>query len=338
MTRRDALPPRRAALKLGLSAGLAGLMIPTTTACTPTERPQKLTVAGGETGGFYLEFATLLAALLQREGIAETAVPLTTGGSLENIQRVLSGEATFAVALADAAAQLATTQLAGTGSLTALGKVYQNYVHCIVREGSGIRTFADLAGKTAAVGEVGSGTSLTAPRIIAAATAGAGPNSAGPNSAGPNNHIKQVNLGLNGGLAALRDGSVDALFWSGGVPTAAIATTAEDVGLRLIDLSEYIKTMREQHGVFYDRVLIPANSYGTARAVWTVGVANLLLCRSDLADHVVRRTVELMVENAQDLVPKSSTGVQFLSPETLINTAGVPLHPAAESAYRRLHG
>ncbi|XAS72975.1 TAXI family TRAP transporter solute-binding subunit [Micrococcaceae bacterium Sec5.1] len=315
--------PRRAVLRAGLSAGLAGLLLPVWTACTPEEKPQKLTVAGGEPGGFYLEFATLFAELLQREGVAETAVPLTTGGSLENIRRVLSGEATFAVALADAAAQAAATRQPG-GNLVALGKVYQNYVHCIVREDSGLRSFADLAGKTAGVGEVGSGTSLTVPRILSAAPASMG--------------LKQVNLGLNQGLAALRDRSIDALFWSGGVPTAAIASTANDIGLRLIDLSEHIKAMREQYGVFYDRVLIPAKSYGDAAATWTVGVANLLLCRSDLADHVVSEAVRLLAEKAQDLVPKTSTGVQFLSPETLINTAGVPLHPAAEAAYRRLHG
>ncbi|MCR1162549.1 TAXI family TRAP transporter solute-binding subunit [Paenarthrobacter sp. UW852] len=323
--------PRRSALRAVLAVGVAGLFLPATAACTPGERPRKLTVAGGEPGGFYLEFATLLAALLQREGVAETAEPLVTGGSLENIRRVVDGEATFAVALADAAAQQSSPgdRPAQPADLVALGKVYQNYVHCIVRKDSGIRNFADLAGKTAGVGEVGSGTSLTAPRIIEASSL---------SSAKTSPALTQVNLGLNQGLAALQNRTIDALFWSGGVPTAAIASTAKDVGLRLVDLSDLINATRSQFGPFYDRVLIPANSYGDAPAVWTVGVANLLLCRRDLADHVVRQTVELLVEQAQDLVPKSSTGVQFLSPETLINTAGVPLHPAAEAAYRTLHG
>lgn len=317
---------RRNALKTAIAIGLGGSLLATTTACTPEEPLQELTVAGGESGGFYLEFATLLAGLLQRERIAERAVALTTGGSLENIQRVLSGEATFAVALADAAAQAAATSRTGEG-LVALGKVYQNYVHCIVREDSGIRTLADLAGKTAGVGEVGSGTTLTAGRIITAAGLSEPPRT-----------VKQVNLGLNQALAALQDGSIDVMIQSGGVPTAPIAAAAKDIGLRLLDIAELIPATRAESGFFYDRVLIPANSYGNAPAVWTVGVANLLLCRRDLADHVVRRTVELLVEQAQDLVPTSSTGVQFLSPETLINTAGIPLHPAAEAAYRALHG
>jgi TRAP-type uncharacterized transport system substrate-binding protein len=96
--------------------------------------------------------------------------------------------------------------------------------------------------------------------------------------------------------------------------------------------------MRTRHGVFYDRVLIPEGGYEGTPAVWTVGVANLLLCRSDLDDATVKRTVELLVDHAQELIPRSSLGVQFLSPESLINTAGLPLHPAAAAAYRALHG
>ncbi|WP_426996956.1 TAXI family TRAP transporter solute-binding subunit [Pseudarthrobacter sp. N5] len=329
-----ALPSRRAALKAGLTMGLAGLLLPTFTACTPEDRPRTLTVAGGEPGGFYLEFATLLADLLRRQGVAGNAVPLTTAGSLENMDRLLTGEATFAIALADAAAQQASAQepSAGAGRIVALGKVYENYVHCIVRKNSGIRTFSDLAGKTAAIGDVGSGTSLTAHRLIAAS----GLSTANATAAGQS--LKEVNLGLNQGLAALRDGSVDALFWSGGVPTAAITAANKDVGLGFIDLSALIPATRTHYGAFYDRVLIPANGYEGTPAVWTVGVANLLLCRSDLAEPIVTRTVELLVGNAQELIPRSSMGVQFLSPETLINTAGVPLHPAAAAAYRTLHG
>ncbi|MEV7603894.1 TAXI family TRAP transporter solute-binding subunit [Paenarthrobacter sp. NPDC089322] len=320
------LMARRTVLKAGLALGV---LIPSAS-CTPGSRPQQLTVAGGEPGGFYLEFATLLADLLEREGVAATASPVVTGGSLDNVRRVLSGEATFAVALADTALTETSAGQAG-GQLVALGKVYENYVHCIVRDDSRINTFADLAGKTAAVGEVGSGTTLTAGRIIAAA-------GLAPDQVPVERAVKQVNLGLNEALTALKNGSIDVMIQSGGVPTAPVVTAAKDMRLRLLDLSGLIPETRAQSGFFYDRVLIPANSYGDAPAVWTVGVANLLLCRRDLSDEIVEKTVELLVEHAQNLVPASSTGVQFLSPETLINTANVPLHPSAEGAYRALHG
>jgi TRAP transporter TAXI family solute receptor len=331
------LPPRRTALKAGLAAGFAGLLMPAFSACTPDDRPGSVTVAGGEPGGFYLEFATLLSASLQRHGVTDRATALTTGGSLDNLGQLLTGQATFAVALADAAAQKIEAGSTSGSGIKALGRVYENYVHCVVRRGSGISDIAGLAGRKVAVGEPGSGTSLTTPRLIEAAgltsaTVGTATTAAVGNS------VTVLNLGLNDGLAALQDGSVDALFWSGGVPTAAIADSNRHAPLGLLDLSALVPSVRSRYGPYYDRVLIPAGSYEGIPSVWTVGVANLLLCRSDLDDRTVKKTVELLVGHAEELIPRSSLGVQFLSPESLINTAGLPLHPAAAAAYRELHG
>ncbi|WP_354263454.1 TAXI family TRAP transporter solute-binding subunit [Arthrobacter sp. OAP107] len=314
-------------------------------ACTASPGPARVTVAGGEAGGFYLEFATLLAESLQRHRIAQRAEALTTGGSLDNMKRLAAGEATFAVALLDAAVHQVAAQQPGVpqeaapptgppqaggqpaGAMLAVGKVYENYVHCLVRRDSGIGNYTDLKGRRIGIGEAGSGTSLTAGRILdvsgLAGTAGA---------------VTEVNLGLNDGLAALRRKAVDVLFWSGGVPTAAITEANEQPGLRLLDLSNLVRPLRGRFGAFYDRVLIPGSAYPGAGSAWTVGVGNLLLCRDDLDGDIVRNTVRLLVDHADELVPRSSLGVQFLSPDTLINTADLPLHPAAAEAYRTLHG
>jgi TRAP transporter TAXI family solute receptor len=329
------LPARRIVLKAGVAAGLAGLLLPALNGCTAEDRPGTVTVAGGEPGGFYLEFAALLAESLQRHGVADNASALTTGGSLDNLGQLRTGQATFAVALADAAAQ----QPDGTpaAGISALGRVYENYVHCVVRKSSGIRDLAGLAGRTVAVGEPGSGTSLTTPRLIEAAGLRPAAVGAAPPAASGRTVTVQ-NLGLNDGLAALQGGSVDALFWSGGVPTAAIAESNRQSALGFLDLSALIPSVRARYGPYYDRVLIPAGSYDGVPGVWTVGVANLLLCRNDLDDRIVKRTVELLVGHAEELIPRSSLGVQFLSPESLVNTAGLPLHPAAAATYRELHG
>ncbi|MDR6414222.1 TAXI family TRAP transporter solute-binding subunit [Pseudarthrobacter sulfonivorans] len=329
--------PRRTALKAGLAAGLTGLLLPAISGCTAEERPDTVTVAGGEPGGFYLEFAGLLAESLQRHGGAGQATALTTGGSLDNLELLLSGKATFAVALSDSAAQRVAAGDATTVGISAVGKVYENYVHCVVRKESGIRNIAGLASRTVAVGEPGSGTSLTTPRLIEAAGLTSAAVGAGSEASSPGT-VTVLNLGLNEGLAALQNGSVDALFWSGGVPTAAIAAAHSDAGLSLLDLSPLLPALRAKHGLFYDRVLIPEGAYPGIPAVWTVGVANLLLCRSDADSRTVKKTVEILVGHAEELVPRSSLGVQFLSPESLINTPGLPLHPAAAAAYRELHG
>jgi hypothetical protein len=329
------LPPtRRTVLRAGLAAGLAGLALPAAAACAPGAPAEALRVAGGEQGGFYLEFATLLAASLQRHGVARTASALETGGSLDNLDRLASGGATLAIALSDAAADRLRTQ-----RMLALGKVYENYLHCLVRADSGIAVPADLAGRTVAVGDPRSGTSLTAARLLAAAGLATAPSSAAhrPDPLPPRT-VGAVGLGLNQGLAALHDGAVEALFWSGGVPTAAITTFAGATRVRLLDLSELLPALRSRFGAFYDRVLIREDSYAGVPATWTVGVANLLLCREDLSADVARAAVGLLLEHSAELVPAASRGVQYLSPETLISTAGVPLHPGAEDAYRIFHG
>ena len=287
-------------------------------------------VAGGEPGGFYLEFSTLLAAALERHGVAGHARAVATGGSLDNIAELRAGRAAFAVALADAASQPG----GDSAGIAAVGKVYENYVHCVVRKDSGIRDLAGLAGRRVAVGQPGSGTSLTTPRLLEAAGLGTSADAAAP-VAGT---AAVENLGLNDGIAALKAGTVDALFWSGGVPTAAIASATQDVALALLDLSSLLPELRRRYGGLYDRVLIPDGSYPGVPAVWTVGAPNLLLCRRDMDSTTVERTVQLLVHSAAELIPQSSLGVQFLSAESLINTAGVPLHPAAADAYRALHG
>ncbi|MFF2314759.1 TAXI family TRAP transporter solute-binding subunit [Arthrobacter sp. NPDC058097] len=316
---------RRGVLKSGLGLLLGAVGLPGMAACTASPGPARVTVAGGEAGGFYLEFASLLAGSLQRHGIAQRAEALTTGGSLDNMKRLAAGEATFAVALLDAAVQRVVGQPAG--AMVAVGKVYENYVHCLVRRDSGIGNYTDLKGRRIGIGEAGSGTSLTAGRILDVS-----------GLAGAAGAVTEVNLGLNDGLAALRRKAVDVLFWSGGVPTAAITEANDKPGLRLLDLSNLVRPLRERFGAFYDRVLIPGSAYPGAGSVWTVGVANLLLCRDDLDGDIVRNTVRLLVDHADELVPRSSLGVQFLSPDTLINTADLPLHPAAAEAYRTLHG
>ena len=325
---------RRTLLRAAWATAAAGVLAPALASCTTGSHAGPIVVAGGEPGGFYLEFATLLADSLQRHRVSESATVLSTGGSLDNVRTLLRGEATLAVALADAASLEGGPQSQNPGQIAALGKVYENYVHAVVRKDSGISSLADLAGRTVAVGRPGSGTSLITPRLFEVA----GLVSAPAASAKSSGATTVRSLGLNDGIAALSAGTVDALFWSGGVPTAAIAKAHAETGFALLDISALLPGLRARYGAFYDKVLVPAGSYAGMEAVWTVGVANLLLCRADLDAETAKATVNLLVGHADELIPRSSVGVQFLSADSLINTADIPLHPAAADAYRALHG
>ncbi|GAB3270822.1 TAXI family TRAP transporter solute-binding subunit [Sinomonas notoginsengisoli] len=316
---------RRAILRTSVTAGGLALVGAATAACAPSPVLDSISVAGGEQGGFYLEFATLLAHSLERHGVAAHASAVETGGSLDNLDRLAQGRATLGISLADTAADRigahASSSSPGTPRLVALGRVYENYVHCLVRADSGIAAVTDLAGRRVGVGATGAGTSFTAHRLLEAA----------------GTVVQENTLGLNQGLAALRERAIDALFWSGGVPTAAVAATAREVGLALLDLSALVVPTRTRFGEYYERVRVPAGAYQGIPSTWTVGAPNLLLCQESLSADAVRATVELLLNHASELVPTSSLGVQFLSPETLISTTGIPLHSAAAEAYRAFH-
>ena len=90
---------------------------------------------------------------------------------------------------------------------------------------SGIETLEDLKGKTVSVGSPNSGTEVIALRLLEVA------------GLDPDDDIGKRGLGVGESVQALRDGSIDAFFWSGGVPTGAITdlTTTDDVRLLALD-------------------------------------------------------------------------------------------------------
>ena len=304
------LPSRRsvlAAAALGV-AGLAG--------CTAPE-PPSLAMAGGERGGFFNEFSHLLAGAIASSRADFRLTPLTTTGTLHNLDLLTSGDASIGLALADVA-------VADTRGLAAIGRVYQTYWQLAVPVESAIRSVADLRGRRVSLGPERSGTRFTALRILAAG--GVAPDDVAE---------RQIALAEVG--RALVAGRVDAALFAGGVPLPVVEAPAGK-SIRLIDLNAEVETLQRRHSAVYRVARIPRGVYGTETETRTLGVASLLLARTDVSDSVAGQLVDALVSRPADLVPAETLGTQYLDPRALITTAGVPLHPGAAAAYRRLHG
>jgi uncharacterized protein len=303
--------PRRRDLLAAAALGVLGLA-----GCSPPE-PGRLVMAGGERGGFFNEFAHLLAAAVAGSGEDFRLEPLTTTGTLHNLDLLRSGEASIGLALTDAAVKDAE-------GLAAIGRVYQTYWQLAVPVDSPIRSVADLRGRTVSLGPARSGTRFTALRILAAGGVGA-----------DDLTVRQIAVADVG--RALVEGQVDAALFAGGVPLPAVEAPAGK-HIRLIDLATEVKALRQRYGSVYRAARIPRGVYGTETETRTLGVASLLLARTDVSDSVAGQLVDVLVSRPADLVPAETLGTQYLDPRTLITTAGVPLHPGAAAAYRRLHG
>lgn len=283
--------------------------------CRSADRPA-VRLAAGEQGGFFWEFSGLLAAAADRSGVSRLT-PLQTGGSVENLEMLRSGDADLAMSLADIIP-------AAADDLTAIGRVYENYFQIAVRDDSPIVSVEQLAGRAVSVGAPGSGATMLSERVLATV------------ELSNTEALRRVERPMRGAATELAEGLIDAAMWAGGLPTPAFADLP--VGIRLLDLSTVVDALRSRYGTAYEAVSVPAGVYGPHPGVTTVGVANLLLARRDLADPVVAGIVDLLLDDPASLVPAQAIGSQFLDAQSLIQTGSVQLHPGATSEYRRRHG
>jgi TRAP transporter TAXI family solute receptor len=172
---------------------------------------RRLRFATGPEGGPYNAFGRALATAVAESTRRLRIGPVSTTASVDNLRRLDDGSAELALAMADTAqdAVRGRSPFSHPAAVTALARVYVNYTHLVVRADGRVRTIQDLSGRPVAVGAPGSGAQVVAGRLLRVAGL------TGSRS------VRERPLGLAESVTSLRAGTVDALFWAGGVPTPA---------------------------------------------------------------------------------------------------------------------
>lgn len=301
---------RRAAL---LAGGLAVL-----SACGGSDVRGRLRLAAGEQGGLYLTFAELLADQIRVVHPDLSVEVLQTEGSVDNLARLEAGTADLGLCLADVAELSSPAR-----GVTAVARVYENYLQAVVPAGSSVRAVVDLRGRRIAAGAPLSGAAMTAEVLLA--------------EAGLTDGTSLVRHSLRNAVDDLRAGRVDAVVWSGGVPTPAVAELDRDFPVRMLDLGGHAAGMAARSGYGYVARVLPTVGYSRP-GQRSIGVPNLMLCRPGLEGRYAVAVLETLAGRARELVPPYVRGLQYLDPSAMIQTGRIPLHDAAKSTYRRLHG
>lgn len=311
---------RRAVLRAGLAVGLLAAL----PGCSPRAPREPLVIAGGVQPGVYLNLARTLAAIWG-ERLRPDVPPraLTTAGSAQNMQLLVSGAANLAISQVDVAADAAGPVTGRTEPL-ALARLYDDVTHVVVHRDSGLRRLTDLRGKRVSIGPGGSGYQPIAVRLLD--SAGVGVRGLG----------ERAELGLPDASRALRAGRIDAFFWSGGVPTDGIRELAEVLPIRLLDLGDVLDRMRERFPV-YSVGTVPAPTYGLPGPVSCLSVRNVLLATAAMPDPVAGALVETAIE-AQPRLAEASPAAVTIDSRSAIGTQPIPLHPGAEQFYRSAKG
>ena len=279
----------------------------------------RVVIDAGGTQGVYYAYAVALAHQLEARAPGLHVQVVATSGSTENLRRLADGRATFAFTAADAAAEAA---LGGPPfdrrlPISALARVYDDYLHLVVPASSHVRSLAQLAGRTVSVGPSGSGTQLMAERLLGARAAA----------------LHRVGLGLDASVDALRRGRISAFFWSGGLPTPGVEALAHDLPLRMLDLDSGIDSLQARFGAVYRAAAIPSGTYGLTREVATIAVPNLIVARTGTDDALVRLVVATLFER-RAAIARAVEAAAALDRRAAIETAPVPLHPAALRWFR----
>ncbi|MEV6232796.1 TAXI family TRAP transporter solute-binding subunit [Saccharopolyspora shandongensis] len=301
---------RRRALLALAGAGLVS-------ACTGRTPERTLRIAAGEPGGFYTAFAGQLAAEVSAAVPGLRMPVLSSQGSVANVELLRDGLADLGMVLTHTAAAAQNGDLGPRVQLRALGQVYENYTQLVVLAGSPVHNLTELVGRTVSIGAPKSGTALLGAHLLAAHPG-----------------VRRESLPLEEAIDALERGRIDALLWSGGLPTPVLKTLDDRVGIRLLPLD----AAEAGCGPLCDSVLVPPGAYRRTSRTPTVGVPNILACTPELPADLAEAVVRVLVLRAPFLVPQQTVGAQFLDVRNLISTGAVPLHPGAERAYRDLHG
>ncbi|MEA2119842.1 TAXI family TRAP transporter solute-binding subunit [Halovibrio sp. HP20-50] len=281
---------------------------------------QQLSIATGGTGGVYYPIGGGFAEMINNHIEGAQATAEVTGASVENMGLIMRGDADLALALADTVYQAYTgtddfegRQIENT---RALASVYPNAVQLVTLAESDIESIADLEGKIVSVGAPGSGTELNARALLES-------NGISYSDFSPRR------LNFNETADAIRDGDIDAGFWSVGPPTSSILNLAATRDIRLIGLSdEEIANAQEEEAVF-SRYELAAGMYdGMDEAVQTIGIPNVLVVNADMDEELAYQLTQLLFENTDELIAvhpaANDTTVEF----TMASTP-VPLHPGA---------
>src|SRR5258705_5200302 len=242
-------------------------------AASTLAQAQNISIATGGTGGVYSPLGGGMAAMLSKyvPGIQATAE--VTGGSVANLQLIGTGKP-----------YLGMTRAAGTLDaykgedkfkakpvpVRTLLIMYPNRMHVVTIEGAGINTMKDLKGKRVSTGSGGSATEVMAFRVIEAA------------GLDKDRDLKRERLGVAESVNAIKDRKIDAFFWVGGLPTAAVTDLANTPGvkIKMVDHADLVAAMNAKYGKLYTTDVIPAKTYpgqdkdNKISTVWNILVTN----------------------------------------------------------------
>ena len=282
-----------------------------------------ISIGTGGTGGVYYPLGGGLANVLSKNLPGLQATAEVTGGSVDNLKLIGAGKSEIGFSMVDAAldAQNGEDKFKGNKvDLRTLLVLYPNRMHVVSMEGMGIEKMSDLKGKRVSTGSPGSATEVMAFRVIEAA------------GLDKDKDMKRERLSVAESVNALKDKKIDAFFWVGGLPTAAVTDLGATPGvkIKMIDHSDVVAKMNEKYGKLYAEDTIAKGTYpGQDKDNKIAVVWNILVTDGKMSEQDAYNVVKTIFDKQSDLIAvhQEAKAIQ-LDKQSKANTP-IPYHPGA---------
>lgn len=315
---------RMRAVRAFAAAIFAALLVLSVSACDSESVDRSVpeyVISGGGTSGVYYNYGSNLASEFSRN-LPENFVVTQSEGSIDNLYRIGSGQALLGFAQSDAAANA----VLGDGTfgqripVRAIARLYDEYVHLVVRADSDIHDVRDLRGRVVSLGAKNSGVNLVSTRVMS--VVGVSPDS-----------LENKELAPDAAIEALRAGQIEAIFWVGGVPTPGLEKLSQEVPIRLVPIeAEVVEKLNASYAGVYRISEFPIGSYGWDTPTMTMSVPNYLVVSEDAPVQLVRDITEQLFVSRAELARQVPTAA-LLDRRQAIFTDPIQLHPGAAEYY-----
>lgn len=288
--------------------------------------PVKVVFGTGGTSGTYYPIGGALKTVFEKSELIDSVTVEATGASVKNIQNIRDGLNQIAIVMSD----VAYDAVEGVGNfedgavdVQALAGLYPNVVQVVATKDSGIKTVADLKGKRVGVGQVGSGVEQSAKKVLSAA------------GLTYEDLEKVTHTGYADSVQAMKDGNLDAAFFTSGVPNSNITDLQQSMEVTFVAIDGEVADSLIESYPFYETYTIPAGDaakYNLEADLNTVAIKNMLIVSKDLSEDVVYEMTKMFYEYLGTEEVSVGALKQF-DRDQMGNNLIAPLHPGAKKFY-----
>ena len=307
---------------------IAAALAATTLMAAPAAHAQQfINVLTGGTSGVYYPLGVAIGKIYSDKIPGVKTQVQATKASVENLILLQQGRGEIAFSLGDSLkAAWDGDEEAGfkakLDKLRVIGAIYPNYIQIVATAESGIKTLADLKGKSLSVGAPKSGTELNSRAILAAA------------GITYKDFAKVEYLPFGESVELMKNRQLDVTLQSAGLGVSALRDLATSVDIIVVPIPPDV--IKKTNDPAYLPATIPANTYrGQTADVPAAAVQNYLVTYDGVSTDTVYGMTKALWTGLDQLVAAHSAA-KAIDPKHALEGMPVPLHPGAEKYYKEV--